>query len=46
MLPLHGQYKYGDIFPKYYLLGLERHKGEKLWHNLFITIIYLTQQVE
>ncbi len=27
-------------------LGLERHKGEKLWQILFITIVYLTQQVE
>ncbi len=27
-------------------VGLERHKGEKLWQILFITIVYLTQQVE
>ncbi len=54
MLPFHGQNKYWDNFSntifikkkKQRPVGLERHKGEKLWQILFITIVYLTQQVE
>ncbi len=53
MLPFHGQNKYWDNFSNTIFikkketdLGLERHKGEKLWQILFITIVYLTQQVE